>query len=63
LTLLVPGLLVLYGQQLSRIVALSRDQVELTSGGVRLATASMSPLDELLALCRCWFAHGHIMAL
>jgi len=51
----VAGLLVLlYGQQLSRIVALTRDQVELTSGGVRLhlgATALdvPSPLDKLLA--------------
>ncbi len=51
----VAGLLVLlYGQQLSRIVALRRDQVELAPGRVRLhlgptALEVPPPMDELLA--------------
>jgi len=51
----VAGLLVLlYGQQLSRIVALSRDQVELSPGGARLHLGTTPlevspPLDELLS--------------
>ncbi len=49
----VGGALVLvYGQQLSRIVALTRDQVELTSGGTRLHLGTVAievppPLDDL----------------
>jgi hypothetical protein len=51
----VAGLLVLlYGQQLSRIVALTRDQVELSPGGARLHLGTTplevpAPLDGLLA--------------
>lgn len=51
----VAGLLVLlYGQQLSRIVVLSRDQVELAPGRVRLHLGAAPlevppPMDELLA--------------
>lgn len=51
----VAGLLVLlYGQQLSRITALRRDQVELTSGGARLHLGATAlevppPLEKLLA--------------
>jgi hypothetical protein len=51
----VAGLLVLlYGQQLSRITTLSRDQVELTSGGARLHLGASAlevppPLQDLLA--------------
>ena len=51
----VAGTLVLvYGQQLSRIVALTRDQVEVSSGGTRLHLGTTPidvppPLDDLLA--------------
>jgi integrase len=51
----VAGLLVLlYGQRLSRIVALTRDQVELAPGAVRLHLGTTPlevppPLDELVA--------------
>jgi hypothetical protein len=51
----VAGLLVLlYGQQLSRITTLTRDQVELTSGGARLHLGATAlevppPLEKLLA--------------
>jgi hypothetical protein len=50
----VAGTLVLvYGQQLSRIVALTRDQVEVSSGGTRLHLGTTPidvppPLDDLL---------------
>ena len=46
-------LVLLYGQQLSGIVALTRDQVELTSGGARLHLGTTAlevppPLGQLL---------------